>query len=618
MREFTILELSELQTWPRPKEVDLVESIRPRYQEACAALTAVMTGEMGVTAAAGSHRLCPKRVRDMVRRAPLIAPDGAPYGYRVCVPWGTYHRGELGGTGEMPRQSGPHAMSQLLSAQPTITGWVDGFNHPLPPGRPPKSFDRLHGKIVTELKRLNLGEFYPLNQEDQGRRALLRFLRKRRMDMGSFEATEPQEAAPSPLSELFHEALFSRSEFDGHAIDIEAVMSVEMPNGAQVRRPITKMWLLVEIERRSRAILGWELRVGKSYNNLDLCACAATSLAPWSRRELTIPGLEYVPGAGLPSGLLNTASGWRTRSVALDNAMAHASIDLEQAFCRSRGGMLVFGRAHEPRSRPIVEQFFSRLEQGALRNVPGGFEPATRLGKHKIRISNFSPSDCPIQMHLFEELLDVIIANYNATPHPELGNLTPLQFLQMQRQRAFDFVPDSGEQDAIDMGSVVVPLEVHGNRAEGVLPHVNYLYVRYRSPELDGKWEMIGKKILARVYRHDLRSFVLMRSATSPLCVVRAAAPWNRTAHDATTRALIMRWTKSRAGFSIAGVECAIAAYVSHLRSLASTTPKAVDELARLTQVHHGVLPSARGTHVSIPRSPPLGGWFSFDQELDL
>lgn len=614
---YTCYPIEVLDTWYKPAEADLAEPIRARFREACAALTVVFTGDMGITRAARAHGLCPKRLRSMVIRAPQLAQDGQPYGFRVCVPWGTYQHIDFMGDAEIPRLAGPHSMKKLLSVHPAIAIWIDEFRQPLPPGRPPKAFDRLHAKIIAELKRLELGDYYPLNQADKGRRALLRFIRQRRVDHAEVGNLDPVQAPPSTLTEIFRGKPFARTEVDGHRIDIEAVLGVTLPNGGSVKRQITSMWLLVEIEVESRVIVGWVLRVGKSYNNLDLASCITKSLQPWKRRELMIPGLEYAPGAGLPSGTLGAYSSSRSRLVALDNARAHSALDFEQAFCRARGGMLLFGRAHEPRSRPIVEQFFSRLERGALREVPGGFEPATRLGENKIRISNFSPNDNPIQLHAFEELLDVIIANYNATPHAALGDLSPLQYLQMQSPKIFAFMPDTAEEDASEMGRVLVPLTIHGNRREGVMPHVNYMYVRYRSQYLDNKWELVGKKVLARVNRHDLRSFVLMRTATTPMCAVRALAPWDRAAHDETTRAMIMQWSKSRAGFLIKDVDCAIAAYVAFLRAQAPSSHQAVDQLARMEQVHNGAPPSSRAPRISAPMKVPPSGWISLDDEND-
>lgn len=614
-----VLDPTVLKTWYMPKVADLDEAVRPGFQNACAALTAVMTGELGLTQAAGKNKVCRKRLRNLVRRAPKIAPDGEPYGYRVCVPWGAYCPVDDlpdGETGEaaMPRAAGPHAMRTLLRAQPAIAEMVEAYHHPLPPGRAPRSFNRLHAAIVTELKRLDLHEYYPLNQADQGRRALLNFIRQRRIDTGPIGPIEEGDAAPSELDGVFAGEPFDLTELDGHRIDIEAVLGVQLPNGGVVKREVTTMWLIAQIEIRSRAILGWILRVGRAYNNLDVAECLARSLAPWQRSELTIPGLEYAPGAGMPSAMLGNMSAWRPRGVALDNALAHWAHDLEQAVARAYGTRFIYGKAHEPRSRPIVEQFFSRLERGALRDVPGGFEPAKRLGEKKIRISNFGPDDVPIQLHLLEELLGVIIANYNATPHPALGHLSPLQFLQMHKARAFDFVAhsDTAAGDADDMASTLVPLRVHGDRKKGVMPHVNYLYVRYRSPELDQRWELVNKTVLARISRRDLRSFVLMRSATTPMFRVRAAAPWNMTIHDETTRAMIMRWSKLRTGLRIAGTDCAIAAYVAYLKSIASQSSQAVDQLARIEQLHQGQAPTHRPTPAA-PLKIPKGGWRSLD-----
>lgn len=613
-----ICSLEELASWPRPIRDALKPEYQTRYDNASAALTAVLTGELGLTRAAESNHLWRGRLKKMVRRAVKIAPDGARYGYRVCVPWGAYHRDDTDSAdAQMPRMAAPHAMAAVLACHPPLRDMVQIYGHPLPPGRPPKTFDRLHEKILSHLRGLDLHDYYPLNQPDKGRRALLRYIRQRRIDTSPAPDMGDAGDMPTVLSDIIRGRLYSRAETDAHRIDIEAVLGVRMPNGAVVKRSITTMWLLCEIETESRAILGWSLRVGRGYNNLDLSTCIASSLHPWAKRELTIPDLAYHPGAGMPSGLPGGLGARRVRSVALDNAKAHHAIDFEQAYCRAHGGILVYGRAHEPRSRPIVEQLFSRLEQGAFRDLPGGFEPAKRLGKDKIRISNFAPNDFPIQLHLFEELLDVIIANYNASPHPALGSLSPLQFLQMHPPRGFDFTPQTAESDSVEMSTVIVSLPVHGNRSEGIQPYVYYLYARYRCHELNGKWELINKKIIARVNRHDMRTLLLMRTATTPLCVVRATSPWDKSRHDATTRTQIMQWTKQPGGLSLVGVRCAVEAFVAHMRRLAPTTPKAVDQLARMQQQDPYFRQPAPHQLMQSPIQMPRRGWVSFDDVRD-
>ncbi|EKT2103919.1 TPA: hypothetical protein ACOEOC_002119 [Stenotrophomonas maltophilia] len=252
--------------------------------------------------------------------------------------------------------------------------------------------------------------------------------------------------------------------------------------------------------------------------------------------------------------------------------------------------------------------------RGALRRIPGGFEPAKAHSESKRRISKVSGSEHYFNLGAFEELLDVIIANYNATPHPALGSLSPLQFLRSQPCSAFAFCPDGAEQDAADLCTVLVPLVVHGNKSQGVVPHVNK-YVKYRGPGLEGRWELIGKTVLARVNRSDLRTLTLMKSVTAPLCSVRAAAPWARTAHDETTRALIMQWIKNRSGFSVFGADCAVAAYVSFLKNRMQTSQLAADQLARMDAVaqpasRHAVEPDYYGTVITMATD----GWISLDE----
>lgn len=611
-----LYDLDEVAGWFCPREGDLEERDRVSFRRAKAALTAVLTGEMRPTPAATAHRLCAKRLRRMLKAAPQMHADGMPNGYRVCVPWGTYcWDPRPDDSVAPPRAAGPRSLRQLLSAIPLIQQWVDEFDRPLPPGRAPRAFDRLHKKICAELRRRDLADHYPLNTVDHGRRALLEHIRRQRITIAITGTLELSQFSASSLDDAFKGRLFDRTEFDAHKIDIEAMLGVETPGGGRVDKSITTIWLLVEIETRSRAIVSWSLRVGRGYTNLDVASCLAVGLRPWTPRSLTIPGLCYVPGAAMPTGLEPGLPARRSRSIALDNALAHSAEDLEAPFCRSRGGVLIFGRAHEPRSRPIVEQLFSRLERGALRQIPGGFEPAKRLGDTKLRISAVSAREHVFQLAAFEELIDVIVANYNVTPHVALGTLSPLQFLQSQPRAAFEFGPGTDDQDAAELCSVVLPLVVHGNRSTGVSPHVNYMYVKYRGAGLDDRWELIGKTVMARVNRNDLRTLMLMRNATAPLCLARAAAPWDRTAHDEITRKMIMQWSKNRSGFSVAGAECAVQAYVAFLRSAASTSQTAVDQLARLaTNKPAHTRTVTDPDYFSTPLHIPSSGWVSLDE----
>jgi hypothetical protein len=620
-REKTLVRSEEeVNSWHMPPEDTIKPVHRPRFRAKCAALRAISLGETNLSEAATSMQLCRKQLRSMVDRAPCMAPDGQPNGFRVCVPWGTYCKAEHVADAEMPRVAGPHALGAMLAAQPHIAAWIHGYSTPLPPGRAPRNFDRLHTRVVAELKRLDLHDYYPLNQPDKGKRALRRYICNRRIETAPMPGMEALDiAAPTRLADLFRGQPFDRMELDGHRLDIEAPLQVSSPNGGCVTRPITSLWVIPEIECESRAIVSWVLRVGRNYNNQDVTQTMANSMRPWLARDLTIPDLAYAHGAGMPSSIPGPMGFCRGRMIALDNHKGHHAHSLEDAYCRAHDGILTLGKPHQPRGRPIIEQFNSRIEKGAIRLLPGGFEPATKLGDDKLRISEFDPEKHPIQLHRLEELIDVIVANYNATPHPSLGDLSPLQYLQQSAMRDLWFYqPSDGEACAEDMNSVVVALRVNGNKKTGEMPHVNYAYVRYRSQELDNAWELVGKTLTARVSRHDLRSLTLYRSATKPIGVLRAASPWSHTRHDETTRKLIFQWSKQKGGLSLRGVECAVTAYVNFLRKAANASQQAVDQLARIQQNHpRPITPPSQRSVMSTPLRAPIRGWISMDDIRD-
>lgn len=294
----------EVASWYQPPLDTIAAKHRPRFVAKCQALRAVCLGEATLTAAAHEMGLCRKRLRSMVDRAPKLALDGQPFGYRVCVPWGSYYREEVADDGTMPVKAGPHAVAAMLAAQPHIKEWVHGFNIPLAPGRLPRKFRDLHSKIVKELKRKDLHDHYPLNQPDKGRRALLRYIRHRRIETAPMpESVLGDSATPSKLADIFRGEIFDRGELDGHRMDIGMELQVPGPNGGSVTRPITVLWWIPEVETESRAIVSWVLRVGRNYNNQDVTQTMAGSLDTWVPRDLVIPELRYAPGAGMPSAL---------------------------------------------------------------------------------------------------------------------------------------------------------------------------------------------------------------------------------------------------------------------------------------------------------------------------
>lgn len=616
--ETSILSLSfefgDLGSWPEP-DVDLLDEGMKKYVEKrCQAVRAVAQGERAAVVArcSGIDR---KTIKKMFKRASQQAPDGRPWGFRACVPYKIYRRVDPEVAPKAPETQRPHSFQRLLAAFPQAQQLADSYRVPLPPGRPPASFDRLHQKFLALLKKLKHFSGYPFTTPDTGRRALLRYLRAQRRAEGTSEGpTEDPAVSSRGLGDLFSLRPFDRIEFDAHKIDINSFVEVLKPDGAPVRRKLGTMWLLLLVDSVSRAILSWLLVIGKAYTSLDVSRCLARALVPWKPFELTVPGLQYQHGAALPSGL-PALTKRRGNLLALDNALAHHANALESGYCKHSRGIINFGRAHVPEGRPIIEATFSLLERGGLRSIAGGIEPSKTLGEGPTSMSGHRAIDYPLIVNAFEQLLDVVITGFNVTAHNGIGNWTPLQYLTEQC-RVEDFFADFDDnpQSARELSTIYVPLTIHGKK-NVTSPYVNYEKVKYRCSKWSKSWEQVGQKVFGKVDREDLRTIFVLSRTGKPLAKFTAVGPWNQAKHDLTTRRLINRWRRT-GKLSLKGVECAVTAYHDFVRAAAHASQAALAEYVKLQQSHY-VRPPAHAHAPSAPNIAPLGGWVNFDNARD-
>ena len=293
MARYEIYDQATLDEWYSPHPVDIAPDHLSKFRVAKEALTALLLGRSTITAISRRYGICHKRLKRMAMKAPTIAHDGMPHGFRVCIPWGSYSTELSFEPAELPLVPGRFAWHKVSEAVPSVKALIDGFATHLPPGRPPSAFVKLHQRVLAELKQHNLEDKFPLNDPGKGKRSLLALLKRRQSAVADVDLYEPQSAsnAPVALEQAVRMGLFARTEFDAHQIDVECKISIDMPNGARVTRKVSRLWLLIEIETESRAVTGWLLCVGQSYDNLDVALCLSKSMEPWAPRDLTIPDL---------------------------------------------------------------------------------------------------------------------------------------------------------------------------------------------------------------------------------------------------------------------------------------------------------------------------------------
>ncbi|MBL2556728.1 hypothetical protein ELJ57_30385, partial [Klebsiella pneumoniae] len=105
-----------------------------------------------------------------------------------------------------------------------------------------------------------------------------------------------------------------------------------------------------------------------------------------------------------------------------------------------------------------------------------------------------------------EELTDVLIAEYNGTPHEGNNNLSPLEVFQQRINRGMTITQLSQERrNEMNFFSLKVTRKVKGHNKEGRRPYVYYEGVKYSNEVLLRSPQLINKSLELLINTDDLR-----------------------------------------------------------------------------------------------------------------
>lgn len=608
---------TDIRTWPLPPPDAVREKFRKAYKARCDALNAVVGGS-SFRAAAQLYGVDERTVRRDAEIAPKIAADGKPHGFRACFPYRVRApKASASRVAPTPAKGRPHAFTHLLQVADKARGLVEAYRGALPNGRTKcPAFDRHHRAFLSAVVEAIGKDGYPFNAQDRGRRALLKFhkrLRTMRRDAGASEidAVEPDIKR---FNQLFNLAPLDRLEFDAHKMDVDWEIQIPRADGHIVHRRIRCLNLLALICAVSRYLVAYVLVLG-DYCQLDVLRLFHRALQPWKPRPLIVPGMVYAEGARLGLPVDDQGAGPRGIVLAGDNALAHhADIALGNLLEHHRG-IVNLGHAHVPEGRPIIEAFNRRLEQGALRNLAGGFQPQTRSNGKKSSTSYLRADDHPLHWVGLADLMDVIASGHNVTPHSGLNNRTPISVLDTHLVSGLPWETTQASTDAMQLTTVRTVGIVRGHQADGRHPYVQYKGARYRSQRLMGRWDLLGRRFRSEVNIEDLRYLVLLDSDTGcPWSRLTALPPWDRSVHDLHLREQIIR-ARNRGLLEINGAQDAIEAYHAFTREHALSGATPPDLFARISSQspRQNAPTSGRPPQVVRPRS----GFTSFSNSKD-
>lgn len=486
-------------------------------------------------------------------------PDGRPYGWRGIVPWirlKEYHRRtkiriDQFGSG------GAGAMQAIFDLHPDLR---KRFDDRIRGGKSGKglvevrrSYQRHCDWFTNQLRDLGYearGD-WPFNTSSRGYMAIRRHImavraadpRALAMATGGPDLVTKLKAGDGGNRPVLH--FMQRVEMDAHKLDGRFCVSIPLPDGDYKEKIVHRLWVVVILEVVSRAVLGYYFSMGREVSSDDVMRAIKRALSKWSPRHVSFSDTPYVPGAGLLSSRGEKFVGLCWDETSVDGALAETCKRVKSALSDAVHSTLLepnsaFSARRSKDDRPFIETFFRTLAGRGFQRLSNttGAKPQDRKGKEPEAVAVTSR----FQYEYAEELLDVLIANYNATPHSGIGGRTPLdyaEFLYKNSQYEFRHVEPTLAQSLF---SVRKQCRVRGGAAEGRAPYVEFQYARYSNQILSGRNDLVGSKIWVICHKED--DCRVAQGSTidgGSLGILRAAPPWNRSPHSLSVRTAIRR-----------------------------------------------------------------------------
>jgi len=484
------------------------------------------------------------------RRCISFDPNGVPWGYRALIPNKKLKQYELNPLSQKfneSRKSGEFGL--LLEKYPEIDDEIKhlffGRKKLSEPVMRPKYIHKKFVEKCTE-KRIPRSE-YPFNTKHLGYRALCRYLNHLRdTHFGAASARYGHDAEQKAKNSGIGQQNYSQTitpyqhvEFDGHRIDGMWVITITTLEGDEAILTLDRLWFLSFIDVATHNIIGRpHICYNKEYNASDVMIAAQKAVMPGVKRELTIPGLSYQPTGGYPSERLKDLE-WAVWDVIhFDNAKAHLAEMVRDRLRNLIGCATCLGAVDKPMRRPHIERFHQTLTSSSIQRM------VNTTGSHPDDPRRKDPEKMAIRYEMtnehLEELLDVVVANYNGTPHGSLSYNSPLDALEQRFNKGMrPRLLDESKREAFAFTQIGVPVTVRGSHKSGKRPYIQYMGVEYRNDLLASSAHLIKTKMTLHVNVDDLRSIKAYLPDGSQFGVLVAAGKWCLTPHTLQMRKAI-------------------------------------------------------------------------------
>lgn len=508
----------------------------------------VITKETGISG---------KEIRRLLKRCLEVHTDNRIWGFRALLPWSrqkSYERIAVVKPYPHTREAGSSgALSQLFSRFPHIQELVDAlFLKQFGEGTvheariPVRS---IHKRFLNACRESGLtARDYPLSAKHLGYWAVWHYLHRlvNRELSGAVVARHGREAAlrlkasggSDPGALIMRP--YQRVQFDAHRIDLFCTVTMPSPYGGVVERVLDRLWLLAIIEVATRAILGYYISLNQEYTADDVLLCVRNAITPWKRKGLTIPGLEYTQSGGMPSDAIPELAWALWQEFSYDNAKANLAGKVRDRLTNTLGCAVNAGLVGFKELRAVIERFFQTLEENSFHRLPS----TTGSGPGDPRRNDPEKEALRLKIKLehIEELLDVVIYQYNGTPHSGIGYRTPLEYLQffVNEEDNFILTVPEAKRGSLNLLNIKVTRVVRGDIRVGRKPYIEFEGTRYQNDVLARTPDLIGALLTLSVDPDDPRSLMAYLPDGSEFGSLTAHGVWGRVPHTLETRKAIL------------------------------------------------------------------------------
>lgn len=371
-------------------------------------------------------------------------------------------------------------------------------------------------------------------------------------------------------------------------MDLRLDVRLVDPMGMEQVLELHRIWIIVALDVFSRAVIGYHVALSREYNKDDVAAALQSALVPAPPRTYSIPDLQIKSGGGFPSNVIPETSYACWDWFRMDGAKSQLAGDTLTRLNRIVGCWTDNGRGGDPNARPHIERFFHLIARhfahrlpGTVGSAPESIERALSEPSGEIRLR--------VELAELEDMVHVLIANYNGTAHAGVSGKTPLEAMAFSVKAQGDFlrtVPTPLRSNLCVMQEARL-VSIKGSPADGLRPYINFAHVRYTSHALSGNAALIGKKLRIYYDVRDIRAVKAFFEDGTELGILTAARPWSFTPHSLRVRQEIHRLIAERK-LRLNPEECPTRAWAKYKWTLAKTNTRAANDLAKARDALQG------------------------------